>query len=198
MTTFSYCCSRYIFKHLPVGCPYSSGALLCTVSDYQVSFLEVFLMALDFMMNRHLITIRPSLDVSCADWSCSRNKSGTLTKCFCVWEVGPSVVKRVFQSLYWRQGQLGIRGTQGQLSPHQGAQSPVQPDVLNQTTPKVQVGLFRRVMNHWVQGRWFQASRWFCDFWISIIGRHIALNFFSSTKWHTLIRHFEVVKFFFI
>lgn len=51
MATVSYCCCRYIFKHLPVVCLYSSGALLCKVNDYQVSFLKVFLMALYFMMN---------------------------------------------------------------------------------------------------------------------------------------------------
>lgn len=63
------------------------------------------------------------------------------------------------------------------------------------TTPRVQLGFFRRVMNHWAQGRWFQASRWFCDFWV-LLADTFLWNFFSSTKWHTLIRQFEVVRFF--
>lgn len=53
MSTFSYCCCRYIFILLHVGCACSSGALLCKVNDYQVSFLKVFLMALDFMMSKY-------------------------------------------------------------------------------------------------------------------------------------------------
>lgn len=40
MTTSHYSC-RYIFKHLPVDTTrYSTGAFLCKVNDYQVSFLK--------------------------------------------------------------------------------------------------------------------------------------------------------------
>lgn len=132
ITTFSYCCYRYIFKHLSIGCLYWSGAFLCKINDYQVSFVKVFLMALDFYGEQTVITMRTSLDISCADLAVVI-KVGLLSSAFMCrrWSLWRSKLYLILCT--GDRDRPVIRGTQGCLLPHQVAQSPVQPDVLSHT-----------------------------------------------------------------
>lgn len=66
----------------------------------------------------------------------------------------------------------GSAGRQGHLSLHPTWVLKV---------PGVWAGLFWRFVNHWVQSRgsgWFQASRWFYNFWRAITGRHVSVFIF--------------------